>query len=96
MKSETDLKSELDKAISISMAKPKSEQGEKIWPSLEKEMSFCKTTYKRMPTLKVLLAPLVNIQLRETSNERSPTSGRFSMRQRLSRNECFACLNFSF
>jgi hypothetical protein len=36
MKSETDLKSELAKAISISAAKPKSEQADRIFSSLRK------------------------------------------------------------
>lgn len=77
MKSEIGLKSELDKAVSISTAKPKSEQGEKKWPSLEKEMSFYKTTHMRMPTPNGFLEPLVKIQLSKTSNERSSISGRF-------------------
>ena len=38
MKSEIDLNSELAKAILTSMAKPKSEQGEKIFSPLQKKM----------------------------------------------------------
>jgi hypothetical protein len=51
MKSETDLKSELAKAISISTAKPKSGQADKIFSSLKKEMSLYEATCTLTPNL---------------------------------------------
>jgi hypothetical protein len=44
MKPETDLKSELVKAISISKAKPKSGQANEIFSSSKKEMSLYEAT----------------------------------------------------
>lgn len=70
MKPEIDLKSELAKAIWISMAKPKSEHVEKIFSSLKKEMNFCETTYTLKPTLKVLLEPRLKIQSKKMQNKR--------------------------
>lgn len=70
MKSEIDLNSELAKAILTSMAKPKSEKGEKTFSPLQKEMSSYETTYTLMPNLKILLEPLFKIQSRKMQNER--------------------------
>lgn len=70
MKPEIDLKSELAKAIWISMAKPKSEHVEKVFSFLKKEMNFYETTYTLMPTLKVLSEPLLKIQSKKMQNKR--------------------------
>jgi hypothetical protein len=52
MKSETDLKSESAKAISISTAKPKSGQADKIFSTL-KETSLYEATRTLTPNLKM-------------------------------------------
>jgi hypothetical protein len=83
MKSETDLKSELAKAISTSTAKPKSGQADKIFSSLKKEISLYEATCILTPNLKLLLDVLLTIRPTSTQNERKfSTSGIFVTKQR--------------
>jgi hypothetical protein len=71
MKSETDLKSELAKAISISAAKPESGQADKIFSSLKKrEMRLYEATCTVAPNLKMLLGALLTIRPAPTQNEK--------------------------
>lgn len=90
MKSGVDLKSELAKAILTSTAKPKSEQGEKIFSSLKKEISLYKTTYTLMPNLMMLLEPFLKIQSRKMQIERRDSmSGTFFIKQ----DQCYQRIN---
>jgi hypothetical protein len=68
MKSETDLKSELAKAMSISSAKPKSGQADRMFSSLKREMSLYEATCTLTPNLKMLLDALVTIRPMPTQN----------------------------
>jgi hypothetical protein len=71
MKSETDLKSELAKAISISMAKPKIRARRKnIFPSLKKEMNVYEARRALTSNLKMLLDSLLTIRPTSAQNER--------------------------
>jgi hypothetical protein len=70
-KSETDLKYELAKAISISTAKPKSGQAHKIFSSIKKVMSLYEATWTLTPDLKMLFDALLTIQPTSTQNERN-------------------------
>jgi hypothetical protein len=75
MKSETDLKSELAKAISISRAKPKSGQADTIFSLLKTEMSLYEATCTLTPNLNMLLDILLAIRPQSTQNVRNfPTS----------------------
>ena len=83
IKSESDLKSELVKAISISISKPSSMQADKIFASLRKEMSLYEATHSLTPNLKMLLDALITIRPTSTQNERNfSTSGVFVTKQR--------------
>ena len=83
IKSESDLKSELAKAISISISKPSSMQADKIFASLRKEMSLYEATHSLTPNLKMLLDALIKIRPTSTQNERNfSTSGIFVTKQR--------------
>jgi hypothetical protein len=83
MKSETDLESELAKAVSITTAKPKSGQAGKIFSSLKKEMSLYEATCTLTTNLKMLLDALLTIRPTSTQKERYfSTSGIFVKKQR--------------
>lgn len=78
MQSKTDLKSKVTKAMSISIAKPKSEQADKIFSSFKKESVHIELICTLTPSLNVLLDVLLALQ-----NERSfSTSLIFVMEQR--------------
>ena len=77
MKSEIDLNSELAKAVLTSMTKPKSEQREKRFSLLQKEINFYERIYTTMSNLKILLEPLLKIQSRKMQNETCFMSGIF-------------------
>jgi hypothetical protein len=83
LQSETGRKSELAKAISISTAKPKSREADKIFSSLKKEMSLYEITCTLTPNLKMLLDALITIRPTSAQSERNiSTSGIFVSKQR--------------
>lgn len=61
-RSETDLKSEYTKAVSISMTKRKPGQAEKVFGLLKKEKSLYEATCVLTPKLKMLLDVCFTIQ----------------------------------
>lgn len=60
MKSEPDLNSKLAKAVSISMARPKSGNADKIFSPSEREKSFYKSTCNLKPTCRCFWVILSN------------------------------------
>jgi hypothetical protein len=78
----SDLKSELAKAMSNSMAKPKSGQVDKILSPLKKKVSLYEATCALTPNLNMLLDGLLTIRRTSTQNETSfSTSGKFVTKQ---------------
>jgi hypothetical protein len=76
MKSQTDLKCELAKTISISKGKPKSGQADKIFSSLKKEMCLYEATCTL--TTEDAFSGTLNIGSTSTQNEgHFSTSGIF-------------------
>ncbi|KAF6321781.1 S1 RNA binding domain 1 [Rhinolophus ferrumequinum] len=83
IKSESDLKCELTKAISISTSKSSPMHADKIFASLRKEMSLYEATHSLTPNLKMLLDALITIRPTSTDNERNfSTSSIFVTNQR--------------
>jgi hypothetical protein len=82
MKSETHLKFELTKAISISREKPKSGQSDKIFSTLKIKMSLYEVTCTLTPNLKMLLGALLTIWPTSRQNKiKFSTSGIFVTKQ---------------
>lgn len=62
MKSETDLRSKLLKAVSLSTARPKSGKANKIFSSLKREKNFYKSTCNQTPACRCIWT-ILSIQL---------------------------------